>query len=341
MHDPDTQEQRRAWRWRLARMAGLRRPAPGPPSTAPVPACDIPLPGQKVLHRFLRPQDLRQYRSLLFAARLIVEGCFAGRHRSPHHDFSAEFADYRPYVPGDEVRAVDWRAVARTDRLFVKLFRKETDMSACLVVDQSASMGFSGAAEITKFEYCAYLAAAIAFLMLQQGDRPGLALRGSSLQGFRPPGGTLRHLHALLADLERASPAGSTDLAGSLRAIFPLLRRRGLLVVLSDLLEAPEDLFHALAMYTHRGFAVLLLQVLSEEELRLPQSGAARFVDPEGPGALHVDPGSIRDAYQRELARHLAALREGARARGIHYQLVSTATPLSQALGDYLTSRGR
>lgn len=341
MHDPNPLEQRGDWRRRLARIASLRRPAPRASSPGPEDASAEPLPGQRPLHRFLRPQDLQRYRSLLFAARLIVEGSYAGRHRSPYYDFSAEFSDYRPYVPGDEIRAVDWKAVARTDRLYAKLFRKETDMSVCLVIDQSASMGFAGEAGISKFEYCAYLAAAIAYLMLQQGDRPGLALCGSSVQGYRPPGGTLRHLHALLADLERASPAGPTDLAGSLCAIFPLLRRRGLLVVLSDLLEAPEDLFRVLAMYTHRGFAVLLMQVLAEEELRLPWPGAARFVDPEGPGVLHVEPDSVRVAYQLELARHLDVLREGAKARGIHYQLVSTGTPFSQALSGYLTSRGR
>lgn len=271
----------------------------------------------------------------------MVEGFYAGKHRSPYHDFSAEFADYRPYVPGDEIRALDWKAVARTDRLYVKLFRKETDMSAYLLVDRSASMGFSGEAGVTKFQYCAILAVAISYLMLKQGDRPGLATCDESLQGFMPPGSTMQHLQRLSLELERTTPGGATNVAGSLRALFPLAKRRGLLIVLSDLLEEPADLFQSLAMYLHRGFAVLLFHVLTEDELRLPEAAAARFTDPEGPCALSVEPAAIRAAYRDEIRAWLDALSGGAKARGIHYRLLSTATPWHEALRDYLTTRGR
>jgi uncharacterized protein (DUF58 family) len=289
----------------------------------------------------LRPQDLRQYRNLLFAAKLVVEGFYAGKHRSPYHDFSAEFADYRPYVQGDEIRAVDWKAVARTDRLYVKLFRKETDMSAYLLVDKSASMAFGGELGISKFEYCAYLAAAISYLMLKQGDRPGMATCDSALRGFIPPGSTLTHLHRLLHGLQRTAAGGPTNVAGALRALFPLAKRRGLLIVMSDLLEEPAELFQSLAMYRHRGFAILLFHVLTEDELELPKVAAARFTDPEGPGSLDVEPAAIRSLYKAEIRDWLDRLSEGAKARGIHYRLLSTQTPYHQALRSYLTSRGR
>lgn len=291
--------------------------------------------------KFLRPQDLRRFRNLLFAAKMVVEGFYAGRHRSPYYDFSAEFADYRPYVPGDEIRAVDWKAVARTDRLFVKLFRKETDMSAYVVVDKSASMGFAGEGSVSKYEYSAYLTAAICYLMLQQGDKPGLAFCDEGLRSYLPPRGTLRHLHGLMSGLEKTSPSGPTNIANSLRQLFPLAKQRGLLVVLSDLLEPPEELFHVLGMYQHRGFTILLLHVLTDEELYLPDTGAARFINPEGPGAINVEPEAIRAAYRAALQAHLDALTNGARARRIHYHRMTTSTPYHQALSDYLTSRGR
>lgn len=301
----------------------------------------VPDPPATLLPRPLRPQDLRRFRNLLFAAKMVVEGFYAGRHRSPYYDFSAEFADYRQYVPGDEIRAVDWKAVARTDRLYVKMFRKETDMSAYLLVDKSASMGFTGEAGVSKYEYATYLAAALSYLMLQQGDRAGIALCDDSLRGFLPPRGTLTHLNGLAHSLERTIPDGPTSVAAGLRALFPLARQRGLLVVLSDLLEDPADLFHALGMYLHRGFAILLFHILTDEELYLPSAGTARFTDPEGPGALSVEPEAIRAAYRAELQSHLDALREGAKARRIRYDLLSTSTPYHQALSAYLTTRGR
>ncbi len=271
---------------------------------------------------------------------MVVEGFYAGKHRSPYHDFSAEFADYRPYVPGDEIRALDWKAVARTDRLYVKLFRKETDMSAYLLIDKSASMGFKDEQGVSKLEYCAYLSAAISFLMLKQGDRPGMAFCDDSLRGYTPPGGTMAHLHTLIHGLEKTIPGGSTNVAGALRTLFPIAKRRGLLIIMSDMLEDSEELFHVLGMYLHRGFTALLFHVLTQDELQLPSASAARFTDPEGPGVLTVEPASIRAAYEAELQAWLDQLSSGAKARGIHYRLMSTATPYHEALRDYLTSRG-
>jgi uncharacterized protein (DUF58 family) len=317
------------WRERLGRVVTPATLSPSPP---------LPLSPSS---RYLRPQDLRRYRNLLFAAKMVVEGCYAGRHRSPYHDFSAEFADYRQYVPGDEIRAVDWKAVGRTDRLYIKLFRKETDMSAYLLVDKSASMAFKGEAEVSKFEYCAYLAAAICYLMLRQGDKPGLSLCDDGLRGFTPPGGTMTHLHGLMHNLEKTIPDGQTNVAGALRTLFPLARRKGLLIVMSDLLEDAAELYRALGMYLHRGFTILLFQVLTDEELHLPAVGTARFMDPEGPGRLDVEPDAIRSAYRAELQAFLDEVSHGAKARRIHYALLSTSTPYYEALSQYLTTRGK
>lgn len=336
---PSHSRSRPNWREPLHWVASnvMSRPNAKSQADAGVPPTPFPTPAG----RFLRPQDLHQYRNLLFAAKMVVEGFYAGKHRSPYHDFSAEFADYRPYVPGDDVRAVDWKAVARTDRIYVKLFRKETDMSAYILVDKSASMGFQGEQGVSKYEYCAYLTAAISYLMLQQGDKPGLSLCDEGLRSFLPPRGTFAHLQSLMHGLERTVPYGHTHVANALRTLFPLAKRRGLLIVLSDFLEDPTALFHVLGMFLYRKFSVLLFHVLTEEELYLPGTGAARFTDPEGPGVLSVEPAAIRTAYQAELQTHLDAMSTGAKARRIRYELLTTSTPYYKALSVYLTTRGR
>jgi uncharacterized protein (DUF58 family) len=313
---------------------------------------------------------LRRFHSFRFAAKLVVEGFYAGRHRSPYHDASAEFADYRPYVPGDELRALDWRAYARTDRDYIKLFRKDTDMRCQVLLDTSRSMAFRGEPEEepqpqlsrawyrrfrqgertpqqapearspSKFEYGAYLTAALCYLMIQQGDKASLALGAEDLRTFVPPGGTMTHLHSLLHPLETIYPAGPTHLANALRSLFPLARRKGLLVVISDFLEEPEPLFSALSMYTYRGWLVLLLHVLTEVELELPAAnGTLRFLDAEGPGRADADPNALRGAYKAVLQSHLDTLEAQSKARRIHYARMTTATPYDRALERYLTTR--
>lgn len=324
---------------------------------------------------YLRPQDLRRFHSFQFAAKLVVEGFYSGRHRSPYHDASAEFADYRPYVPGDEIRALDWRAYARTDRDYIKLFRKETDMRCHVLLDTSRSMAFRGEPEaeaeaqgrrkvwwqrlldgpeagnarndgadapLSKFEYGAYLTAALCYLMVQQGDKASLALGADELKAFAPPGGTMAHLHGLLHTLEQTQPDGPTRLSHALRSLFALARRRGLLVVVSDFLEEPDALFGALSMYAHRGWQVLLLHVLTETEMQLPdEKGALRFLDAEGPGQADADPETLRIAYQSELRAFLDTLETQAKARRIHYARMTTSTPYDRALERYLTTRAK
>jgi hypothetical protein len=177
--------------------------------------------------------------------------------------------------------------------------------------------------------------------MLRQGDKPGLSLCDDGLRSFTPPGGTMTHLHGLMHNLEITVPDGQTNVAGALRTLFPLARRKGLLIVMSDLLEDPADLFRALGMYLHRGFTILLFQVMTDDELHLPAVGTARFTDPEGPGRLDVEPDAIRSAYRAELQSFLDSVSQGAKARRIHYALLSTSTPYQEALSQYLSTRGK
>jgi uncharacterized protein (DUF58 family) len=287
----------------------------------------------------LKPEDLKRLRNFQFASKLLVQGLYHGRHRSPYQEFSSEFVDYRQYVPGDEIRRIDWRAYARTDRYYVKISRKETDMNCYVLVDKSGSMGFRGGAALSKLEYASFLAASLSYLIVQQGDKVSLGMGDTQLRSYTPGGGTQQHLQHILALLESAKPAGETGLANTLKGYFGMARRVGMLVVISDFLDEPQDLYSALSMYVHRGFAVLLLHVLTDDEVNLPGSGSSRYVDMETDGTAEADPDAIRAAYRAQIETYLSEMRSGAKARRIHYQFMTTSTPHQYALETYLTSR--
>ena len=299
----------------------------------------LPHSEAKPAWKYLNPADLKRLHNLKFAAKLVVEGFFHGQHRSPYHDFSAEFADYRPYVPGDEPRAIDWRAFARTDRLYIKLYRKETDMNCMVVVDKSNSMAYRGATEVTKLDYASQLAGSLVYLMIKQGDKAGLAVCDDLLREFIPPGSTNQTLNQVLSTLEKTRPGGTTRLAEALRALSGIVRRKGLLIVISDFLDATPEVFSALSMFVHKGFSVLLFQTLTDEELDLPDVGNAIFSDMEGPLKVTVETDSIRAAYQEEIAAFIRDMEANAKARRIHYQLAPTSQPYHNALETFLTAR--
>jgi uncharacterized protein (DUF58 family) len=297
--------------------------------------------------KYLRPKELKALKNLLFAARIIVEGIYSGRHKSPYRGSSPEFVDYREYNPGDEIRSIDWKAYARTDRYFIRLFEKETDMNCYLLVDKSASMAYGGAAykdvlpsgEVSKLDYACFLAAALAYLMVKQGDKVGLALFDTKLGKQIPPGGTFPHLYELLNRLEREKAGQRTSISRVLQEAYPLYKRRGLLIVISDFLDEPEEIFRALNRYRHRRFEIILFQVLHQYEYELPPLDRARFVDAETGETIASRPADIRESYNKEMGRFVQTLSACARARNIDYNLVTTEMPYSDVLRKYLLSR--
>lgn len=290
--------------------------------------------------RYLHPADLKRLKNMEFVARKVVEGYFSGKHRSPYRDFSQEFADYRAYVPGDDLRVLDWKTYARTDRYYVKLFRKDTGMLCYLLLDKSNSMAYRGGdSDLSKLEYACFLVAALGFLIVKQGDRAGLCLFDDQLRDYRPPGGTMPHLFLLLNDLEHLQPGGTTRISAALQSAFHLLKRRGLLVVVSDFLDEPPDIFSALSMFTHKQFEVLLFHVLHDDELSLPKLDHARFVDLELSSTLVAEPEVLRQTYRAEFGRYLALMKGHAQARRIDYNLVTTSTHYNEVLEKYLAVR--
>ena len=278
---------------------------------------------------------------MLLFARSTVEGYFAGKHKSPWRGSSVEFTDYKEYVPGDDVKRIDWRAYGRSRRLFVREYEAETDMVIYLLVDVSASMSYAGTGRESKYVLAAKIAAALSYLMIHQGDKAALALFAETMQKFLPPGGTRGHLHNLIAELESVVPASTTGIASALIECNSLFKKRGRLIVLSDFWEDTDKTFEALSRFLHRKFEILLLHIVHPHELDLPGVHAARFHDLETHEEVEVEPEEIRAAYRESARQRTDGLAREAHNRRINYSLVQTSRPYLDAIEAYMGFRGR
>ena len=289
--------------------------------------------------RYFDPVVLARISNLQLRARHVVEGLMAGLHRSSLRGLSVEFSEHRPYAPGDELRRIDWKLFGRQDRYYVKEYEAETNLRAHLFVDASASMGYAGGG-VSKFDCAATIAASLAYLMLLQRDAVGLVLMGPGGPRVLPPRSQPHHLHAIIAELEAARPAGKTDVRAALAEVAGGLRRRGLCVLISDLLDDPEGLELGLRHLHHRRNDLMVLQVADRDELELPFTKLTRFVDLESPLELTTDPREIRAEYRAAVTEHLGRVRGLCRRTGADYELVVTDESLDGALVRYLARRG-
>ena len=276
---------------------------------------------------------------LELAARLIVEGMRSGQHRSPLHGFSAEFSQYRPYRPGDDLKYLDWKVLARTDRLYTRQFRETTNMSVMLVIDASASMGFP-AAGVSKLRYAVVTAAALAYLIIGQGDRVGLmTMRGEALK-FVPARGGRPHLRTILAELTRLEPAGTWQPQRVIARGAELLARRGVLVTLSDFYHAEDETRRQLRRAATRGHDVAMLQVVSRQEIAFPYDGDVEFEDLESGTRTVIAADALAPGYRAAVADFLERCRREARRDGLDYALLPTDVAPEQALRNFLIRRG-
>jgi len=278
--------------------------------------------------QYLRPEDIRSLAGFEFAPKAVVEGYFAGRHVSRSRGSSIEFRDYRQYVPGDDLALVDWRVYGRTDRFYLRTYDHETSMDCHLFLDSSASMGFGR--DLSKLEYASFFTACLAYLVIRGGDRVSLQLFDKTIRTFIPPGSTGAHLNGLLNLLERNRPGERTSLAESLRHSFPLLKRRGILVVVSDFFDDPAAIFTALGPYLHRGFKVFLFHVLTPAELELEDKGLVAFRDLETGRRVTAHTDDVREGYRHAIGRHIDALRDLAQRRNVDYTVARTDTHFHQ-----------
>jgi uncharacterized protein (DUF58 family) len=289
---------------------------------------------------FLDPAVVSRLGGLELIARLVVEGFITGLHRSPYHGFSVEFAEHRPYMLGDEMKFIDWKVWAKTDRFYVKAFEEETNLRTYLLLDSSGSMGY-GSGGVTKFRYAVMMAAAFAYLMLRQRDAVGLVLFDEELRLLLEPRAARRQLNVLLGALAQAAPAKRTKPLAPLRELAGRVKRRGLVIVLSDLLTDPAEAIRALLYFKHQEHEVVVFHILDPMELELDMKQEAIFRDMETGETVAAAPWEIRQDYVKSVRGMIETYRRELRAAHVDYQLVSTRTPFVEILTHYLVKRSR
>jgi uncharacterized protein (DUF58 family) len=292
-----------------------------------------------MLQRFLNPSILHAISSLELVAKTVVDGFVAGLHRSPDFGFSQEFAEYQAYNPGDDLRNIDWNVYARSERLYLKRFRGETNTLLTVLLDASNSMQF-GSHAVNKMDYARYLAASLFYLAVHgQRDAAGLITFDDEIRNYIRPSTRQGQLHRLLAALEQAEARARTDFAKPMRYFQEFLKHRGIVLIVSDFWEPAESIIRTIEPLRFYGNEVVLFHVLDPEDVRPKLHGPAILVDMETQEHLEVTPDYSKKEYREKIGTHLADLRDRAQAAGMGYYLLMTDRPLDDALREYLTLR--
>jgi uncharacterized protein (DUF58 family) len=293
------------------------------------------------VQRFLDPAVLARISGLDLVAKTVVDGFVAGLHRSPDFGFSQEFAEYRAYSPGDDLRHVDWNVFARTERCYLKRYRGETNSLLTILLDASNSMNFSSHS-VSKMDYARFIAASLFHLAIQnQRDAAGLIVFDDEVRNYIRPSTRQGQLHRLLSGLELAEPRARTDFRKPLDHFQEFLRRRGLVLIISDFFESPQTIIRTIEPLHFHGNEVLLFHVLDPKEIRPELSAPVILIDLETKDRLEVAPEYARDEYGPKMDAHIADLRSRAQGAGMDYFVLSTDRPLDEALAEYLTIRQR
>jgi uncharacterized protein (DUF58 family) len=290
---------------------------------------------------YLLPHVVAKLANMELRARLVVEGFIAGLHRSPYHGFSVEFAEHRPYMPGDEIRHVDWKVVARTDRYTIKQYEEETNLKSYIIMDTSRSMAYASPGRITKLEYASYLAASLAYMMVKQSDAVGLALFDETVTTFLPPRASRAYLQQIHATLQQARPSARTEAGRSMHLVAERIKRRGLVIVLSDLMDEPDAILAALKHFRHKKNEVIVMHILDPLERTFAFGDDAQFRDMETDERMTTQPWHIRRAYAEAMQAFTERYKRECREHHIDYVLLDTATPFDKALTGYLSKRER
>jgi uncharacterized protein (DUF58 family) len=290
--------------------------------------------------KLLDPKTLHKLQRLDLIARSVVEGFVTGLHKSPYHGFSVEFAEHREYAPGDDIKHVDWKVFGRTDRYYIKEYEEETNLAAYAVLDASESMSYKSAgAPVSKLEYGKFIAASLLYMILNQRDSVGLVTFDKEVRDFIAPSSHASHLKLLLNQLQKTEPRGETGLGGIFHNLAERIRRKGLVIVVSDLLDHPEELLFGLRHLRHRKHEVILFHVMDKAELTFPFDSMLKLEGLEVAREELIDPIAIRKSYLEELDRYLDAIKRGCRTNKIDYVAMDTSMPLDIALTGYLATR--
>ncbi len=289
--------------------------------------------------KYLDPVALAKLGNMELIARLVVEGFLVGLHKSPYHGFSVEFAEYRQYNPGDPPKTIDWKVFARTDRFYVKEFEEETNLRSYILLDKSASMSFSAGDRLSKFEYAKYFSAALAYLMVKQKDAVGLLTFDENVDSLVPASMTKVQLMELLKILQNTEHSGKTKVDSTFKVLADKLKRRGLIVLISDLLDDPERIISAVKHFRHRKNEVIVFHILDPVELSFDFKKEAHFIDLETEKKLPVQPWMIRDEYRKKAGEFFNLIKYRCQELGVDYNLITTDYPYDIALLAYLHKR--
>lgn len=288
----------------------------------------------------LQAEDITSLQHLQLFARTVVEGFTTGLHTSPHKGFSVEFRQHRPYVQGDEIRRLDWKIFGRSDRFYIREYDEETNLRATIVLDASGSMNYRGTAGINKFDYARKLAASLAYLLMSQQDAVGLITFDTKIREFVPNRTRITHLHHLLEAMVRTEPGQETALAPVVESLATRLKRRGLIILISDLFEDPANLLRAVGVLRRKGHEILVFQLWDRDELEFPFGNWSRFENLENDADfLLLDPAVIRLRYLDVLEKFRSELTEGLRKHQIDLVAMTTDRPHGEALRKYLALR--
>lgn len=291
--------------------------------------------------RFLDVKVLRAIASIELKARLLVEGMYASRHRSPDYGYSVEFVDHREYAPGDDLRTIDWKMLARTERYFVKRFEMESNMNVVCLLDVSGSMGYrpDDTERLSKLEYASYLTAAMAHLTVHQQDSPGLITFDREIRDFIPPKQGRRHLFTILTKLEALAARGPSDLGPTLKTIVQRLTRRGVILLITDCHSGHDSVMEGIRHLVARRHEVVVLHLLDADEVKFPFQALTSFRDLETGAQLMTDPLRLRKLYLDRLDKFRSAIKEGCAGCGADYRFIDTSEPIELVLRDYLLFR--
>ena len=300
------------------------------------------------LSRFLDPTVVSRLGGMELKARLIVEGFIAGMHRSPYHGFSVEFAEYRQYMQGDNIKTLDWKVYGKTDRYYVKVYEEETNLKSTILLDKSASMGFVGdrrsresSPVVDKLTYGSLLAASLSYMMIRQQDAVSLCAFDEKIRTLLPHRSVRRHLWLMLAELEKTTPGLQTRISPALHYIAERIRRRGLIILISDLMDDPAKILMGLKHFRHRKHEVIVFHILDPRELDLDYRDEVEFRDLETDRRVRAEPAFLREQYSKRVREWVDGLDRGCKGHQIDYNLLTTETSFDQALTAYLNKRIR
>lgn len=291
--------------------------------------------------KYLNPSVISKLNSLELKARLIVEGFMVGLHKSPYHGFSVEFSEHRPYMQGDSLKDIDWKVYGKTERFFIKQYEEETNLKSYILLDTSRSMDYSSEGNISKLEYASTLVAGLSYLMFRQQDAVGLSLYSEQINKYLPPKASKSYLQEILKSLTEAKASNKTNTASSLNSIAEKIKRRGLVIIVSDLFDDITSVLTALKHFRYKKNEVIVFQILDSQERNFAFGNDAIFKDMETEDEITTQPYQIQKAYKEAMTEFVSRIKAECLNSNIEYNLIETSMPFDKALFSYIQKRSK